>query len=159
MPAPLSPEELARLRELLQQGKMIEAIKHFRASAGGSLAEAKQALEQLSKSLQAERLGEPSERQPNPARLREVRAALADGNKIEAIKRYRKATGVGLKDAKDAVDRMELENCGVPKVNLPAPGSLPTNLPTNAPMKTGCFGMIVACAVPLAAAAGWLLSR
>jgi hypothetical protein len=33
--------------------------------------------------------------------------ALRAGNKIQAIKIYREATGVGLKEAKDAVDRAE----------------------------------------------------
>lgn len=156
MPNPLSPEELAKLRELLQQGKMIEAIKHFRASGGGSLAEAKEALEQLSHSLKAERLDSSTPRpEPDPARLGKVRAALKRGDKIEAIKRYREAMGVGLKDAKDAVDRMESEYRGAPNVSLPTPN----NLPTNAPMKSGCFGVFVACAVPLGTFAGWLLAR
>ena len=38
-----------------------------------------------------------------------VRATLLAGNKIEAIKLYRRATGVGLKEAKDAVDAAERE--------------------------------------------------
>lgn len=37
----------------------------------------------------------------------EVRALLAAGRKIEAIKRYREATGVGLAEAKDVVDAFE----------------------------------------------------
>ncbi|MFZ3562035.1 MULTISPECIES: ribosomal protein L7/L12 [unclassified Streptomyces] len=36
-----------------------------------------------------------------------VRALVRDGKKIEAIKAYREATGVGLKEAKDEVDRIE----------------------------------------------------
>lgn len=36
-----------------------------------------------------------------------VRELLAGGRKIEAIKMYREATGVGLKEAKDAVDAIE----------------------------------------------------
>jgi hypothetical protein len=34
----------------------------------------------------------------------QIEAALARGNKIEAIKLYREVTGVGLKEAKDAVE-------------------------------------------------------
>lgn len=34
-----------------------------------------------------------------------IGAKIAEGRMIEAIKLYREATGVGLKDAKDAVDR------------------------------------------------------
>ncbi|MCO1577703.1 ribosomal protein L7/L12 [Crossiella sp. SN42] len=35
-----------------------------------------------------------------------VRALALGGRKIEAIKRYREQTGAGLKEAKDAVERM-----------------------------------------------------
>ncbi|MEZ6233360.1 MAG: ribosomal protein L7/L12 [Phycisphaerales bacterium] len=38
--------------------------------------------------------------------LDDVRALVAGGRKIEAIKRYREITGVGLKEAKVAVDAM-----------------------------------------------------
>lgn len=33
-------------------------------------------------------------------------ALVRDGNKIGAIRQYREETGVGLKEAKDAVDRL-----------------------------------------------------
>jgi ribosomal protein L7/L12 len=36
-----------------------------------------------------------------------IREALLSGNKIKAIKLYRELYGVGLKEAKDAVDAME----------------------------------------------------
>jgi DNA-directed RNA polymerase subunit RPC12/RpoP len=39
--------------------------------------------------------------------LAEVQRLIQTDNKIEAIKRYREITGVGLKEAKDAVDAME----------------------------------------------------
>jgi len=39
--------------------------------------------------------------------LQAVRDEVARGNKIEAIRLYREATGVGLKEAKDAVEAME----------------------------------------------------
>jgi ribosomal protein L7/L12 len=42
---------------------------------------------------------------------------LAKGRKIEAIRRFREATGVGLADAKKAVERLEQGN------DLPAPPS------------------------------------
>src|SRR5262245_6629702 len=38
---------------------------------------------------------------------RDVLEALQSGNKIEAIRRYRAATGLGLKEAKDAVEAIE----------------------------------------------------
>jgi ribosomal protein L7/L12 len=43
---------------------------------------------------------------PQLADLPEVRKYLQEGKKIQAIKAYRESTGVGLKDAKDAVERM-----------------------------------------------------
>ncbi|MCT9111775.1 ribosomal protein L7/L12 [Streptomyces mirabilis] len=38
--------------------------------------------------------------------LEKVVALARDGRKIQAIKAYREVTGAGLKEAKDAVDRM-----------------------------------------------------
>lgn len=58
--------------------------------------------------------------------MADVRRLLESGNKIEAIKRFREITNVGLKEAKDAVERMEL-TVGPPRaanVSLPdAPAS------------------------------------
>lgn len=42
---------------------------------------------------------------PDP--MAEVHEHLRAGKKIQAVKVYREITGVGLKEAKDAVDRME----------------------------------------------------
>ena len=41
--------------------------------------------------------------------LQQVQNALVDGRKIEAIKLYRLDTGASLKDAKEAVDKLEAE--------------------------------------------------
>ena len=38
-----------------------------------------------------------------------VKTALFEGRKIEAIKLYREQTGVGLKEAKDAMDHLEAQ--------------------------------------------------
>jgi ribosomal protein L7/L12 len=40
----------------------------------------------------------------------EIRRMVLAGNKIEAIKQYRKIHGVGLKEAKDAVEKLLGEN-------------------------------------------------
>lgn len=45
--------------------------------------------------------------------------ALIKGNKIEAIKLYREASGAGLKDAKDFIEVL------VAKVNQDRPGTIP----------------------------------
>lgn len=45
---------------------------------------------------------------PPPAdKLQEIRQVLAGGKKIQAIKMYREHTGAGLKEAKDAVERLQ----------------------------------------------------
>jgi len=43
---------------------------------------------------------------PEPQENRAIREALLSGNKIQAINLYRELYGVGLKDAKDAIDAM-----------------------------------------------------
>ena len=44
---------------------------------------------------------------PLSALGREIAELLAQGQKIQAIKRYRQATGVGLREAKDAIDALQ----------------------------------------------------
>ncbi|MCT2398379.1 ribosomal protein L7/L12 [Novosphingobium mangrovi (ex Huang et al. 2023)] len=44
---------------------------------------------------------------PGPSVRAEIEAAIAEGRKIEAIKLLREATGMGLKEAKEAVEAME----------------------------------------------------
>jgi hypothetical protein len=44
-----------------------------------------------------------------PERLAAISNALYVGNKIEAIKLYRTATGKDLKDSKDAVEKLAME--------------------------------------------------
>ena len=59
-------------------------------------------------------------------------ACVFQGRKIEAIKLYREMTGLGLKEAKDAVEELET--------------SLRTSAPdkfTAAPQGKGCLGVIV----------------
>ena len=47
---------------------------------------------------------------PDPGdQANRVKAALLEGNKIQAIKLYREQTGVGLKEAKEAVEKLEAE--------------------------------------------------
>jgi len=43
---------------------------------------------------------------PNDEQIADIAEALADGNKIEAIKIYREATGKGLKESKDFIDAL-----------------------------------------------------
>ena len=65
---------------------------------------------------------------PNPEeQARLVQQALFGGNKILAIKFYREQTGVSLKEAKDAVEKLEAE------LRAASPGQF-----TKPPASVGC---------------------
>ncbi len=70
---------------------------------------------------------------------------LMKGNKIEAIKLYREATGAGLKDAKDFIEAL------VAKVNQERPGTIPK------PTGCGTVALLIALFVLALAVAlhGW----
>ena len=44
---------------------------------------------------------------PDPSDDPEIQDLLAKGNEIQAIKRYRELTGLGLAEAKDAIDQAQ----------------------------------------------------
>lgn len=108
MSAPSGDGPLDRIRRVLAgQAKML-AIKRYRESTGSGWAEAAEAVDRIRAG------GKPAERAkaPRPPIGPEARAvgdALAAGNMIEAIRLYRAATGVGLKEAKDAIDAIVAE--------------------------------------------------
>ena len=107
LPASTSPalrvddDLVARVRSLTQAGQKIEAIKLFRERTGAGLKASKDAVEAIQRG-QAPRASSLGDR----AFEDEVATLLEQGQKIEAIKRYRERTGVGLKEAKDAVEWM-----------------------------------------------------
>jgi ribosomal protein L7/L12 len=87
------------LQALLAEGRKIEAIKRYREATGADLATAKEVVESL------ERAQSPVADKPSDSELdNEIASLLASGRKIEAIKVYRRHTGAGLKEAKDAVE-------------------------------------------------------
>jgi len=98
-----------RVLLLMNAGKKIEAIKLYRQATGDGLKEAKDAVEAIA-------AGQPTARRsggsaeyvgvdPNSLE-RQVLALLQGQKKIWAIKVYREQTGVGLKQAKDAVEAL-----------------------------------------------------
>jgi ribosomal protein L7/L12 len=104
MDTPSLQKLLDDIKAELAAGNKIAAIKLYREATGAGLAEAKQAVELIE-------AGKPP---PSGAALtlsadamQEVSALVLAGRKIEAIRLYRTAAGVDLKDAKDAVDALE----------------------------------------------------
>jgi ribosomal protein L7/L12 len=117
-PYQVAPERpatgMAEVDRLVRAGRKIQAIKVYRELTGVGLKEAKDAVE---------RWNHPTAPAPPPlpgADMSTVDDALRAGRTIEAIKLYREATGVGLKQAKDAVERRA---AGLPPAPAPATGA------------------------------------
>lgn len=112
------PEDIA---SLARSGKKIAAIKAYRQMHGVGLREAKEAVERIAA---GEALPGPtphqddspfarlntdtaaSPRSGDAASLEQIRALIRSDNMIQAIKVYRELHGCGLKEAKDAVERI-----------------------------------------------------
>ena len=98
---PLPEDVLAEIR----RGNTLEAIKRLRRQTGASLKEAKQAVDgHVHMTSTSMPLGDL---QSLPAL---VRAAIDMGRKIDAIRLMRDQTGLGLKDAKAAVEGYKAES-------------------------------------------------
>jgi ribosomal protein L7/L12 len=149
----LSQEEIDRLGEMIFAGQKIEAIKAYRDLAGLSLLESKQFIDLLEKQLRDANptffqnpYSTAKPRRPSLGNMPEEDAKkmtdfIFAGQKIAAIKMYKEATGLGLKESKDVIDALEKqlrEEC-------------PENFTHAA--KTGC-SVVLAGGVLLALAAG-----
>ncbi len=104
-------DRLARVLELARTGQKIEAIKLFREITGMGLKESKDAVEAMeagqSVAVSQFPIQSPGASADKATRLTEVMELAHTGRKIEAIKLYRGIYGVGLKEAKDAVEAMD----------------------------------------------------
>lgn len=115
---------LDAIRRLIAGQTKLLAIKLYRQSTGAGPAEAKAAVERIQAGrvpagAHAKALALP----PVGAEARAIGEALRAGNEIEAIRLYRAATGLGLKEAKDAIDLIVAEkHTGArPRSHAPAP--------------------------------------
>lgn len=107
------------VQQAWSEGRQIDAIKQLRALRPGlSLKEAKDLLEGRSMATPAWQPG-----QPLPE---DVRMALQDQQPIEAIRRLRAATGLGLKEAKELVDAAQAASAPHPG-SLAGPGEQPAS--------------------------------
>jgi len=102
--APLAGEALkAEILTHVREGNKIVAIKVFRDATGLGLKESKDAVEAIAAGRDYDL---PPPRPVTTASEHDVEALARSGQAIQAIKLYRELHGVGLKEAKDAVDAM-----------------------------------------------------
>lgn len=124
----------------LAKGNKIVAIKIFREMSSAGLKEAKEAVEEVEPLLRYGReealirLNEKLADFPfataesiSAIDIQMVADELEKGKKINAIKLYREMTGVGLKEAKDFVDQLQLQLRPTGSRNDPAPPVATTN--------------------------------
>jgi ribosomal protein L7/L12 len=104
------PQEAA---DAMARGEKIRAIKIFRSATGASLKEAKDFIEEVQRrsgveakiNLLLEHAGLKFD--PYKSLPQEAVDAMARGEKIRAIKIFRSATGVSLKEAKDFIEQVQ----------------------------------------------------
>lgn len=94
----------AEILSIWNSGSKVLAIKLLREQSGLGLAEAKQLLE--STDADADAADSPLALNSAIAASAELRihAAMASGNKLEAVKLLKEATGLGLAEAKERID-------------------------------------------------------
>jgi ribosomal protein L7/L12 len=99
------------IQEHIAQGSSkIDAIKEVRERTGMGLADAKsyvESLDKLDSPVSSVPANHGSGKITELADLGRVKELLKNGRKIEALKAYRELSGLGLKEAKDELDRIE----------------------------------------------------
>lgn len=95
-PRTLSAADMAFLQELVQANKRTEAIEMYCRLTGASLSAAYEAINNLQNPAT-----------PPGVPWDEIRALVQSQRKIEAIKRIRETTQLGLKESKDIADALE----------------------------------------------------
>lgn len=123
---------MAEISQLIQNGQKIEAIKRYRELSGLGLKEAKDAID----AMEAGRSVPPppmrseiSDAVTQATNMARVAGLVQSGNKLEAIRLYRETFGVGLKEAKDAVEQLaqgsSVSITTGQKTKVPKPGHVP----------------------------------
>ena len=109
MPEPSKPLPV-QVVDALQRGNILDAIKLLRDSKGLGLQDAKDAVDYylrghtvIGKTVSTTPSRFPATPPP------EVVSALQQGGKLDAIRLMRERTGLGLKEAKDAVDAYQAQ--------------------------------------------------
>jgi ribosomal protein L7/L12 len=129
------PKISQAMHEALLRGDKLQAIKLLREASGLGLKEAKERVEQLTKTAAASAsrhdsdFDEPAHSSIEAPRTLPAAAmsALQQGHKIEAIKLTREHYNLGLKEAKDLVDAQQVTVVGdreIPPYQVTSGGGL-----------------------------------
>ena len=105
----------SEVESLIGQRKQIHAIKLYRERTGVGLRVAKETVDQIARDMQ---LRDPSFEQSSASSAEvswrtalypgdDIRSLILKGEKIKAIVLYRKQTGLGLREAKHAIDELD----------------------------------------------------
>jgi len=105
----LSTEQERQIRELIAQKQKIAAIKLYREATGSSLRDAKEAVDAMEMGAVVNFPASTQMSTPDTSLDNRIKRLLAERKKIEAVKVYRKAYNCGLKEAKEAVDAIEIQ--------------------------------------------------
>jgi ribosomal protein L7/L12 len=102
----LTPDQVQKIHTLLHDKKLLQAVKLYHDATGVSLSEAKEAVEQMARN---EFSKPPSgvRNYDDPVLESKIKSLLSKGKKLDAIRIYREEYGIGLKEAKNAVERIE----------------------------------------------------
>jgi len=104
----LTPEQTQKIRELVHERKMIEAIATYRRFTGVGLGEAKDIITIM---FHNDPLGSPppipQTTTNDPVLDKNIRELLSKNDKVGAVKLYCETRGVGLKAAEDLIDHIE----------------------------------------------------
>lgn len=105
----MSEEVFNEIKELVDQGQKIQAVKRYMELTDAGLKEAKDFVDQLTEGSG----GGTAEKLTEEEFQKELSRLLTNGQAIPAIKLYRNQFGVGLKEAKQQVEAIAKE-MGVP---------------------------------------------
>ncbi len=109
----LGADDVRHVVQLIRDKQHITAIQFYQEKVGGSLGEAKDAIEAIEAGLKdaAAPLPPPSATAVDrPPRLAEVYDLVKAGRKLEAMRRFREITGGSLAQAQAAVEGMERQH-------------------------------------------------
>ncbi len=144
-PPIMSGVDVDQVRQLLQAGHKIDAVKLVREQTGLGLKEAKDVVEAIERGETPElrAVAATTTHGSSGVDVDQINGLLLQHKKIEAIKLYREQTGVGLKEAKEAVEAIEAT--GLPPLPNPASetaGSVNYRPPRQ---KTSTAGCLIGC--------------